>query len=116
MLSCLVTRELLSLRALLPLRSFSRWHQARAAWGSRPPQVRAARRRPLVCPLGLRLQGEHPGALTPCAPRRAPVALAHYLGLRVGILDADVHGPSIPRLLNLRGRPDVDEGAPRWRL
>ena len=28
-------------------------------------------------------------------------------GLRVGIVDADVHGPSIPRLLGLSGRPGV---------
>lgn len=30
-------------------------------------------------------------------------------GLRVGILDADIYGPSIPRLLGLTGRPDVDD-------
>jgi ATP-binding protein involved in chromosome partitioning len=29
--------------------------------------------------------------------------------LRVGILDADIYGPSIPRLLGLSGRPDVDD-------
>ncbi len=30
-------------------------------------------------------------------------------GMRVGILDADIYGPSIPRLLGLTGRPDVDD-------
>jgi len=30
-------------------------------------------------------------------------------GLKVGILDADIYGPSIPRLLGLSGRPDVDD-------
>ncbi len=30
-------------------------------------------------------------------------------GLKVGILDADIYGPSIPRLLGLTGRPDVDD-------
>jgi len=28
-------------------------------------------------------------------------------GLRVGLLDADIYGPSVPRLMGLKGRPDV---------
>lgn len=40
------------------------------------------------------------------------VALARNLGLRVGILDADVYGPSIPRLLNIHGRPTFGDGEP----
>ena len=31
-------------------------------------------------------------------------------GLKVGILDADIYGPSIPRLLNIKDRPSVIEG------
>ena len=40
------------------------------------------------------------------------VALAKHSGLRVGLLDADVYGPSIPRLMNLKGKPALDDGAP----
>ena len=31
-------------------------------------------------------------------------------GLRVGVLDADIHGPSMPKLFALRGQPRVIEG------
>jgi len=37
-------------------------------------------------------------------------AMAHHLGLKVGVLDADVYGPSIHRLLNCHGKPKIDEG------
>ncbi|KAI3434756.1 hypothetical protein D9Q98_002816 [Chlorella vulgaris] len=36
------------------------------------------------------------------------VALSQRLGLRVGLLDADVYGPSIPRMMSLSGKPRVD--------
>jgi ATP-binding protein involved in chromosome partitioning len=32
------------------------------------------------------------------------------LGLRVGLLDADIYGPSIPKLLGIRGKPKLLEG------
>ena len=31
-------------------------------------------------------------------------------GARVGILDADIYGPSIPRMLGITGKPDTDDG------
>ncbi len=31
-------------------------------------------------------------------------------GLRVGVLDADIYGPSMPRLLNIHGRPETVDG------
>ncbi|WP_019444514.1 P-loop NTPase, partial [Brucella abortus] len=31
-------------------------------------------------------------------------------GLKAGILDADIYGPSMPRLLGLSGRPETVEG------
>ncbi|RAI30802.1 Mrp/NBP35 family ATP-binding protein [Rhodoplanes serenus] len=31
-------------------------------------------------------------------------------GLRVGLLDADIYGPSVPRLLGLKGRPQMGPG------
>ncbi|MFI0843853.1 Mrp/NBP35 family ATP-binding protein [Mesorhizobium sp. IMUNJ 23232] len=32
------------------------------------------------------------------------------LGLKVGLLDADIYGPSVPRLLNIHGRPQTIDG------
>jgi len=32
------------------------------------------------------------------------------MGLRVGLLDADIYGPSIPRMLGIRGRPQSPDG------
>jgi ATP-binding protein involved in chromosome partitioning len=37
------------------------------------------------------------------------VAMAK-LGARVGLLDCDIYGPSIPRLMSLSGRPETEDG------
>lgn len=39
------------------------------------------------------------------------VALAKTCQLKVGLLDADVYGPSIPTMMRLHGKPKVSEGA-----
>jgi ATP-binding protein involved in chromosome partitioning len=33
----------------------------------------------------------------------------HSLGWRIGILDCDIYGPSIPRLLNIKAKPEVKD-------
>ena len=35
-------------------------------------------------------------------------------GIRTGILDTDIFGPSIPSLLNLSGEPRLDDGMSPW--
>lgn len=37
------------------------------------------------------------------------VAMATALSMRVGLLDADIHGPSIPTMMNLSGKPGVSD-------
>jgi ATP-binding protein involved in chromosome partitioning len=36
-------------------------------------------------------------------------ALAGRHGLRVGLMDADIHGPSVPTMMNLSGKPPLQE-------
>lgn len=38
------------------------------------------------------------------------VSLANKFQLSVGLLDADVYGPSIPTMMKLQGKPEVSKG------
>lgn len=38
------------------------------------------------------------------------VALAKACQMKVGLLDADIYGPSIPTMMNLHEKPEVDLG------
>ncbi|MBA0553533.1 hypothetical protein Golob_012709, partial [Gossypium lobatum] len=38
------------------------------------------------------------------------VALANKCGLKVGVLDADVYGPSVPTMMNIHQKPEVNNG------
>lgn len=38
------------------------------------------------------------------------VSLANKWQLKVGLLDADVYGPSIPMMMKLHGKPEVSAG------
>ena len=38
------------------------------------------------------------------------VALAKEFKLKVGLLDADIYGPSIPTMMHLHAKPEVSEG------
>lgn len=50
---------------------------------------------------------------TGCPTVNLAVGMAAVLGLRVGLMDADIHGPSVPTMMNLRGEPRVAEGVAR---
>lgn len=38
------------------------------------------------------------------------VALANKCKLKVGLLDADVYGPSVPIMMNIHQKPEVTQG------
>lgn len=38
------------------------------------------------------------------------VTLARKCQLKVGLLDADIYGPSVPTMMNIHDKPEVTEG------
>lgn len=38
------------------------------------------------------------------------VALANKCELKIGLLDADVYGPSVPIMMNINQKPQVNQG------
>jgi hypothetical protein len=96
-----------------------RCRRPRVAWASPPLQVWLADQLAGCAPLPAlpaSSQLRQAATLDLAALRRTvnlAVALATGLGLRVGLLDADVHGPSIGKMMNLRGKPTIQSpGAP----
>ncbi|KAE8725706.1 Detected protein of unknown function [Hibiscus syriacus] len=39
------------------------------------------------------------------------VSLANWCGLKVGVLDADVYGPSVPTMMNIHQKAEVNKGS-----
>ena len=99
--------------------------KAGAAAPAPPPHQRRARRRDVTpAPAAARAQGptnvEGVGAIIAVASGKGGVGKSttavnlalglRDLGLKVGVLDADIYGPSTPKLLGIKGRPQTRGG------
>lgn len=97
---------------------YSAIQAVRYCWSKR--RQRTCSRRPSSCRTDSHAQGVHSKfdwifscimllISSWCAVNLA-VSLANKFGLRVGLLDADVFGPSIPRMMHLSGKPAIGPG------
>ena len=98
--------------------------------GARPPTAPPAARPSAAPPPAARPHGRAPAGQQPAVPGvEAIIAVAsgkggvgksttavnlalglRDLGLKVGVLDADIYGPSVPKLLAIRGKPQTIGG------
>jgi len=91
----------------------ARVKEARAASGNGAPAIRPQGPKPLAAVPGVKSVIAVASGKGGVGKSTAAVNLAlglQALGLKVGILDADIYGPSQPRLLGLKGQPQIVSG------
>ncbi len=84
---------------------------ARPSASAPPPQQKAGRREPIAVPgvASIIAVASGKGGVGKSTTAVNLALGLKALGLKAGILDADVYGPSIPRLMGLTGRPQVKD-------
>ncbi len=97
--------------ALTAERAPSRAPQARPATGAPPPQQKPGRREQIAVPgvASIIAVASGKGGVGKSTTAVNLALGLKALGLKAGILDADVYGPSLPRLMGLTGRPQVKD-------